>query len=1253
MKAISLFSIAFASILSFSAIESNRVFEAKAEEPDVIKTIHFDVDTNVLSTNTSITEGIAINSNSESINFSFNNLSHVSRGAGANWQTFYTSSYLQNTTELPSLSSIAFKFLNTSESSFNIYWGWEGANETYTCHTIQCDSLSTSFDFNGERPSYFKIVSQSEISITEMELSYGTETTDDVYGTLPYLTYSTLSDGTISVSKVTNTSLTTIYIPEFIDGKEVTKISSQAIANCSQLKRLIIPFVGNTKSKDIAANSSLNIFAYIFNSPSGSDYVSLTQTYKINTSSSGSDSTYTRKISKNLTYLKVLSGDLGYGSLSGITTIQTIELGEHVSSTIPIGAFYKSSISFLRLPSHLTTFNNMAFKDSSIETLFLTNNYKEWAVKTFSTDTSSPTRYSSLTYFNSETISEMHFNDIDKISSYAFYGLNSLTKLTIDGSVTKVLGMSFAYCTNLVEVSIDIDGIVQSAFQYCSSLKKCLISDKITGLSSQMFAGCSSLEELHLPFVGTERKTSIYGQYFYTIGVLFGTTAYDNSVECGQYYLTQHYSNSSSSSSEYKYQIPASLKKISIDGSFIVWSAFRNMTMLEEVILGDNVTSIESNSFQNCTGLKHLHIGKKVSSISGYAFSSSPVELITVDSENETFKSLDNGKILYNTTTDYLVSSYDLVIPEGTVEFSNSIFAGNTEIETVYIPASVKKIPDSAFKGCSNLKNVIFAENSNLERIGGDAFRNCTSLQTITLPSSLQYLGEYAFDHDSALESVTFESGSQFKGNGQGTFEYCTSLKTFAFPNSGLQTRIDSCTFIGCEQLETVYIPDSVTNIQWNAFRNCTSLKNVEIPKGVTNIGDYAFYNCSSLEKLVIPASVTTIENDVFYNDLNLTIYFEKSTLPESCGTRWNPSSCPVVFDYGTQTENEEYEYTVLYNDTVMLTRYKGTIGSDGTLVVPSVVDGHNVYKIASGFIDGSNCSALVSLIISDGIESIQYNAFANCSNLYNLVIGKDVKVIDDDAFINCNKIVGASDGIFYKGSSIEEWEAISGASTIFSTQTIYLYSQDEPTDVENNYWYYTISNNSFTIHDWAGTFTIELDLSNCATYSVKFVDYDGTTISEHSYIYGDTISVPSNPTRPSDNTYDYTFTGWDKDVSSTNVISTGTYHYGDSVAVPTPTKDSDNTYNYTFAGWDKDVSETCTGNATYTASFSSSYIEYTVTFIDYDGTVISSGTYHYGDTISVPSNPTRPSDNTYDYTFTGWDKDVSSTCHLHSPIFE
>jgi len=744
MKIFSLISIAFASALSLSIATNPKINEVKATSGDITKTISFGLESNILSMNASLTDACAFNSQGEQISFSFSNLSHVSRGAGANWQTFYASSYLQNTTVLPSLLNISLTFLNASESTIDIFWGWDGANETYTGYTISCNSLTASFDFNGEKPSYFKIVPSSEISCTGMELTYGVETTDDIYGTLPYLTYSTLSDGTINVSKVTNTSLTTIYIPEYIDGKEVTKINSGALSNCGQLERLIIPFVGNTKAKDITANASANIFIYIFNSPSGEDYVPVTQTYKINTSLSGSDTTNTRKISKKLTYLKVLSGDLGYGSLSGITTINTVELGNHISSTIPIGTFYKSNINFLRLPSHLTTFYAMAFKDSHIDTLFLSNSYKEWAVKSFSTDTSVPVRYSSSTLFNGESVTEMHFNDIEKISSYAFYGLHSLTKLTIDGAVANVLGWSFAYCDNLIEAYIDIDGSVQWVFQYCSSLTKCVISNRVTGLSGQMFAGCSSLEEIRLPFIGAEKKTSIYGTSFYTLGFLFGTTPYENSIECGQSYCRENYSGFGSASSEYKYQIPASLKKIYIDGSFVVWGAFRNMTMIEEVILGDNVTSIESNSFQNCTGLKHLHIGKSVKSISGYAFSGSLIELITVDSENEDYQSLDNGKILYNTTTDYLVLSYDLVIPEGTVEFSNSIFAGNTEIETVYIPASVKKIPDEAFKGCSNLKNVIFADNSNLERIGGDAFRNCTSLQSITLPRSLQYLGSYA-----------------------------------------------------------------------------------------------------------------------------------------------------------------------------------------------------------------------------------------------------------------------------------------------------------------------------------------------------------------------------------------------------------------------------------------------------------------------------------------------------------------------------
>ena len=46
------------------------------------------------------------------------------------------------------------------------------------------------------------------------------------------------------------------------------------------------------------------------------------------------------------------------------------------------------------------------------------------------------------------------------------------------------------------------------------------------------------------------------------------------------------------------------------------------------------------------------------------------------------------------------------------------------------------------------------------------------------------------------------------------------------------------------------------------------------------------------------------------------------------------------------------------------------------------------------------------------------------------------------------------------------------------------------------------------------------------------------------------------------------------------------------TITVPTnPSRASDNLYNYTFIGWDKQVKNICDGNAEYTAQYSQSEI--------------------------------------------------------------
>lgn len=53
----------------------------------------------------------------------------------------------------------------------------------------------------------------------------------------------------------------------------------------------------------------------------------------------------------------------------------------------------------------------------------------------------------------------------------------------------------------------------------------------------------------------------------------------------------------------------------------------------------------------------------------------------------------------------------------------------------------------------------------------------------------------------------------------------------------------------------------------------------------------------------------------------------------------------------------------------------------------------------------------------------------------------------------------------------------------------------------------------------------------------------------------------------------------------------------------------------------------------------------YTVKFLNWDGTVISTGTYKCGDTVTVPPEPAREADQWYSYTFAGWTPQVTTCC--------
>ena len=191
-----------------------------------------------------------------------------------------------------------------------------------------------------------------------------------------------------------------------------------------------------------------------------------------------------------------------------------------------------------------------------------------------------------------------------------------------------------------------------------------------------------------------------------------------------------------------------------------------------------------------------------------------------------------------------------------------------------------------------------------------------------------------------------------------------------------------------------------------------------------------------------------------------------------------------------------------------------------------------------------------------------------------------------------------------------------------------------------------------YTFTGWDKAFTnITADLVVTAqyeinTYTVTFKDWNGTVLKTQEVQYGGDAEAPADPTRVG-----YTFTGWDKaftnitaDLVVTAQYEINTYtvtfkdwdgtvlktqevqHGGDAEAPADPTRTG-----YTFTGWDKEFTN-ITADLVVTAQYEIN--TYTVTFKDWDGTVLKTQEVQYGGDAEAPADPTRVG-----YTFTGWDK--------------
>ena len=92
-----------------------------------------------------------------------------------------------------------------------------------------------------------------------------------------------------------------------------------------------------------------------------------------------------------------------------------------------------------------------------------------------------------------------------------------------------------------------------------------------------------------------------------------------------------------------------------------------------------------------------------------------------------------------------------------------------------------------------------------------------------------------------------------------------------------------------------------------------------------------------------------------------------------------------------------------------------------------------------------------------------------------------------------------------------------------------------------------------------------------------------------------------------------------------------------------TPTKAATEQYTYTFNGWDPEI-VAATEDAIYTATYTETLRNYTITWKNGETTLETDNNVPYGETPSYDgATPTKTATAQYTYTFHGWSPEVTS----------
>ena len=458
-------------------------------------------------------------------------------------------------------------------------------------------------------------------------------------------------------------------------------------------------------------------------------------------------------------------------------------------------------------------------------------------------------------------------------------------------------------------------------------------------------------------------------------------------------------------------------------------------------------------------------------------------------------------------------------LPSTIISIGSEAFADNYNLVSCNIPASVKYIAhDNPWRKCFDIMNMdiqsknfiikdgilyssdfrivygaiywksVFNIDNRSKKICANAFLsnrfNKNKLKSIGL-SNIEYIGIAAFSGCESLQSVTIPNS--VTSIGDRAFSSCKSLQSVTIPNS--VTSIGDRVFIRCKSLQSVTIPNSVTSIGDRAFYLCESLQSVTIPNSVTSIGDEAFSSCTSHQSVTILNSVTSIGYEAFSSCTSL----QSVTIPNSVTSIGNSafSGC-----------NSLQSITIPNSVTSI-----GDYAFSSCFSLQSITIPNSVTSIGNGAFSG--CNSLQSITIPNSVTNIGDNAFSDCESLQSITIPNSVTKIGDGAFSGCNICFFICNSTYFQNDDVCLFNKDKTAIVSSIKDCINYIIPNSVTSIGDGAFYgcrslqsVTIPNSVTSIGDWA--------FSSCKSLQSVNIPNSVTKIGNYAFNFCTQLDEPS-----------------------------------------------------------------------------------------------------------------------------------------------